>query len=44
MAIKSSVINTHVAAIVKNAVVVETTFKNGMCEVEMEININHNDF
>ncbi len=44
MAIKSSVVNTHVAAMVRNAVVAETTFENGMCEVEMEININYDDF
>ena len=44
MAIKSSVINTQVSAMIKNAAVVETTFKDGMCEVEMEIEIQHNQF
>jgi len=44
MAIKSSVVNTRVQAMIKNAKVVETTYKNGMCEVEMEVNINKKDF
>ena len=44
MAIKSSVINTHVSAMIKNASVVETTFKDGLCEVELEIRINYNSF
>lgn len=44
MAIKSSVINTQVSAMIKNAVVVETTFQNGICEVEMEVNIDYNSF
>lgn len=44
MAIKSSVINTRVSAMVKNASVVETTFKEGLCEVEMEITLNYNNF
>jgi len=44
MAIKSSVVNTKVAAMVKNASVVETTYKEGLCEVEMEITLNYNNF
>lgn len=44
MAIKNSVVNTHVFAMIKNAVVVETKFENGLCEVEMEIDLNYNDF
>ena len=44
MAIKSSVINTNVTAMVRNAVIAETTYKDGMCEVEMEIELNHSDF
>ncbi|QSZ40617.1 hypothetical protein GJV85_00275 [Sulfurimonas aquatica] len=44
MAIKSSVVNTRVAAMIKNAKVVETTFKDSMCEVEMEVTINKADF
>ncbi|MCW8837865.1 MAG: hypothetical protein OQJ77_05865 [Thiovulaceae bacterium] len=44
MAIKSSVVNTKVAAMVKNASVVETTYKEGLCEVEMEIELEYNNF
>lgn len=44
MAIKSSVVNTKVAAMIKNARVVETTFKDGLCEVEMEVEIDKNNF
>ncbi|MEA1981928.1 MAG: LPP20 family lipoprotein [Campylobacterota bacterium] len=44
MAIKSSVVNTRVQAMIKNAKVLETTYKNGMCEVEMEVNIDKNHF
>ncbi len=44
MMVKSSTVNTRVRALVKNATVTETTFKEGLCEVEMEININYNDF
>jgi len=44
MAIKSSTINTQVSAMIRNATVVETTFKEGLCEVEMEIKIDYNSF
>ena len=44
MAIKNSRVNTRVAAMVKNASVVETTFQDGLCEVEMEIDIDYNNF
>lgn len=44
MAIKNSVVNTKVEAMIRNAKVVETTFKDGMCEVEMEIEIDKNNF
>lgn len=44
MAIKNSVLNTRVSAMIRNATVVETTFKNGMCEVEMEVAIDPNIF
>lgn len=44
MAIKSSVIQTQVSAMIKNATIVETTFKDGLCEVEMEITINYDNF
>lgn len=44
MAIKSSSINTKVAAMIRNAKIVETTFKDGLCEVELEIQIDKNNF
>jgi len=44
MAIKSSVINTRVEAMVRNAKIVETVFKDGMCEVELEVTIDKNSF
>ena len=44
MAIKSSSVNTKVAAMIRNARVVETTFKDGLCEVELEVDIDKNNF
>ena len=44
MMVKRSVIRTSVKAMVRNANVVETTFKEGLCEVEMEIVISYSDF
>ena len=44
MAVKESSIKTKVSAMIRNATVVGTTYKNGLCEVEMEINIDKNDF
>jgi len=44
MMVKRSVIRTGVKAMVRNANVVETTFKEGLCEVEMEIVISYSDF
>ena len=44
MMIQKSTVRTYVQAIVKNANIVETTFKEGLCEVEMEIMISHSDF
>ncbi|MCF6331586.1 MAG: LPP20 family lipoprotein [Sulfurimonas sp.] len=44
MMVKRSTIRTSVQAMVKNANVVETTFKDGLCEVEMEITLSHSDF
>ncbi len=44
MMVKRSVIRTSVQAMVRNANVVETTFKEGLCEVEMEIVISYSDF
>jgi hypothetical protein len=44
MAIKSSYVNTKVDAMIRNAKIIETTFQNGMCEVEMEITVDKNNF
>ena len=44
MMVKRSTIRTSVKAMVRNANIVETTFKEGLCEVEMEIVISHADF
>ena len=44
MMVQRSTIRTYVQAMVRNANVVETTFKEGLCEVEMEIVISHSDF
>lgn len=44
MMVQRSTVRTYVQAMVKNADIVETTFKEGLCEVEMEILISHADF
>ncbi|MCK9491524.1 MAG: LPP20 family lipoprotein [Sulfurimonas sp.] len=44
MMVKRSTIRTSVKAMVRNANVVETTFKEGLCEVEMEIVLSHAQF
>ena len=44
MMVKRSVVRTSVAAMVRNANIVETTFKEGLCEVEMEIKLSHSQF
>ena len=44
MMVKNSTVNTRVRAMVKNAIVVETKYEEGLCEVEMEITLNYNDF
>lgn len=44
MVVKSSTVRSNVSAMVQNATVVETTFKDGICEVEMEINMSYNQF
>jgi hypothetical protein len=44
MMVKRSTIKTSVAASVRNANVVETTFKEGLCEVEMEVVLSHSQF
>ena len=42
MMIKSTDVNLYVSAMIRNANVVETKFENGLCEVEMEIMLDHN--
>jgi len=44
MMVKKSTVRTSVRAMVKNANIVETTFKDGLCEVEMEVLISYSDF
>jgi hypothetical protein len=44
MMVKRSTVRTSVEAMVKNANIVETTFKEGLCEVEMEITLSHSQF
>ena len=44
MMVKRSTVRTSVQAMVKNANIVETTFKEGLCEVEMEIVLSHSQF
>ncbi len=44
MMVQRSTVRTSVNAMVRNANVVETTFKEGLCEIEMEILISHSQF
>jgi len=44
MMVKRSTIRTSVDAMIRNANVVETTFKEGLCEVEMEITLSRSQF
>jgi len=44
MVVQRSTVRTQVDAMIRNATIVETTFKEGLCEVEMEINLSYNDF
>ena len=44
MVVKRSTVRTQVSAMIRNATVVETTFKEGLCEVEMEIELHYNQF
>ena len=44
MMVKRSTVRTSVDAMVRNANIVETTFKEGLCEVEMEITLSHSQF
>lgn len=44
MMVKRSTVHTSVKAMVRNADIIETTFKEGLCEVEMEIILLHAQF
>jgi hypothetical protein len=44
MMVKRSTVRTSVSAMVRNANIVETTFKEGLCEVEMEITLSRSQF
>ncbi|WP_457750409.1 LPP20 family lipoprotein [Sulfurimonas sp.] len=44
MMVKRSTVRTSVAACIRNANIVETTFKEGLCEVEIEITLFHSQF
>ena len=41
MMVKRSTVRTYINATVRNANIVETTFKEGLCEVEMEIVLSY---
>ncbi len=43
MMIKKSTVRTHVAACLRNTTIVETSFKDGLCQVEMEIKLKYAD-
>jgi len=44
MMVERSTVRTSVEAMVRNANIVETTFKEGLCEVEMEITLSRSQF
>ena len=44
MMIQRSTIRTSVNAMVRNANIVESTFKEGLCEVEMEVVLSYSEF
>jgi hypothetical protein len=44
MMVERSTVRTSVHAMVRDAKIVETKFKDGLCEVEMEIVLSHSDF
>lgn len=44
MSIQKSIVRTHVQALIKNAVIVDTTYQNGMCEVQIELKIEYANF
>lgn len=44
MVVKSSQVQLYVSERVRNAEILDTTFKDGMCEVEVEVELNYSDF
>ncbi|MBU0721101.1 LPP20 family lipoprotein [bacterium] len=44
MMVQRSTVRTSVDAMVRNANIIETTFKDGLCEIEMEIMLSHSQF
>jgi len=44
MMVTRSSVRTSVSATIRNANLVETTFKEGLCEVEMEVTISYSQF
>jgi len=44
MMVQRSTVRTSVQAMIRNANIVETTFKDGLCEVEMEISLSRSQF
>ncbi len=41
MTVQRSLVRTSVSAVIRNATIVETTFRDGLCEVEMEIRLSY---
>jgi len=44
MSIQKSIVRTSVQALIKDAVIVDTIYENGMCEVQMELKIESENF
>lgn len=44
MMVKNSTVKTSVSACIRNANIVETKYKDGLCEVEMEVSLLHSQF
>lgn len=44
MMVQKSTIRTQVDAMIRDANIVETVFKDGLCEVELEMVLSHSDF
>ncbi|MDX9813349.1 MAG: LPP20 family lipoprotein [Sulfurimonas sp.] len=44
MMMQKSTVRTQVEAIIRDANIVETQFKDGLCEVEMEVELSYSDF